>query len=151
MFVHTTKACFHECVQIFYVVLTRSRSASSFSCELNAAVCRQNRNTFWYLSLSFDYLITEQWNNPYYIFRMEYAASFDEYSYSLEDAILLERRWSSRTFRYGYLVTTSPQSSAPPSAAPSHLTKHDWLRVVHVYRLGTPKLSVLSFTLHLFI
>jgi len=22
----------------------------------------------------------------------------------------LERRWSSRTFRYGYLVTTSPQS-----------------------------------------
>ena len=30
----------------------------------------------------------------------------------------LERRWSSRTFRYGYLVTTSPQSSVPPSAAP---------------------------------
>ena len=29
----------------------------------------------------------------------------------------LERRWSSRTFRYGYLVTTSPQSSTPPSAA----------------------------------
>ena len=27
----------------------------------------------------------------------------------------LERRWSSRTFRYGYLVTTSPQSSIPPS------------------------------------
>ena len=31
----------------------------------------------------------------------------------------LERRWSSRTFRYGYLVTTSPQSSAPPSATSS--------------------------------
>ena len=31
----------------------------------------------------------------------------------------LERRWSSRTFRYGYLVTTSPQLSVPPSAAPS--------------------------------
>ena len=31
----------------------------------------------------------------------------------------LERRWSSRTFRYGYLVTTSPQSSVLPSAAPS--------------------------------
>jgi len=31
----------------------------------------------------------------------------------------LERRWSSRTFRYGYLVTTSPQSPTPPSAAPS--------------------------------
>ena len=31
----------------------------------------------------------------------------------------LERRWSSRTFRYGYLVTTSPQLSDLPSAAPS--------------------------------
>ena len=31
----------------------------------------------------------------------------------------LERRWSSRRFSYGYLVTTSPQSSAPPSAAGS--------------------------------
>src|SRR3954462_10015284 len=31
----------------------------------------------------------------------------------------LERRGSSRTFRYGYLVTTSPQSRAPPSTAPS--------------------------------
>ena len=29
----------------------------------------------------------------------------------------LERRWSSRTFRYGYLVTTSPQSPNPPSTA----------------------------------
>src|SRR5699024_12272957 len=28
-----------------------------------------------------------------------------------------ERRRSSRTFRYGYLVTTSPQSLVPPSAA----------------------------------
>ena len=33
----------------------------------------------------------------------------------------LERRWSSRTFRYGYLVTTSPQSSIPPSTASSLL------------------------------
>ena len=39
----------------------------------------------------------------------------------------LERRWSSRTFRYGYLVTTSPQLSAPPSAAPSLRLGH-WLR-----------------------
>src|SRR5699024_7976410 len=31
----------------------------------------------------------------------------------------LERRRSSRTFRSGYLVTTSPQSFAPPSAAGS--------------------------------
>ena len=29
----------------------------------------------------------------------------------------LERRWSSRTFRYGYLVTTSPQLLVLPSAA----------------------------------
>jgi len=28
--------------------------------------------------------------------------------------VSLERRWSSRTFRYGYLVTTSPQSSTLP-------------------------------------
>src|SRR5699024_207574 len=31
----------------------------------------------------------------------------------------LERRGSSRTFRYGYLVTTSSQSPAPPSLTPS--------------------------------
>ncbi len=31
----------------------------------------------------------------------------------------LERRWSSRRFSYGYLVTTSPQSLIPPSAAGS--------------------------------
>ena len=32
----------------------------------------------------------------------------------------LERRWSSRTFRYGYLVTTSPQSLILPSTAASN-------------------------------
>src|SRR6201987_426309 len=31
----------------------------------------------------------------------------------------LERRCSSRPFRYGYLVTTSSQSPIPPSTAPS--------------------------------
>ena len=41
----------------------------------------------------------------------------------------LERRWSSRTFRYGYLVTTSPQSSVPPSAAPPFRLGH-WLRAL---------------------
>ena len=40
----------------------------------------------------------------------------------------LERRWSSRTFRYGYLVTTSPQSSTPPSTAAS-------LRLAHRLRV----------------
>jgi hypothetical protein len=29
-------------------------------------------------------------------------------------ALSLERRWSSRTFPYGYLVTTSPQSLTTP-------------------------------------
>ena len=42
-------------------------------------------------------------------------------------SISLERRWSSRTFRYGYLVTTSPQLSNLPSAAPSLRLGH-WLR-----------------------
>ena len=37
----------------------------------------------------------------------------------LGNACSLERRWSSRTFRYGYLVTTSPQSPVLPSAASS--------------------------------
>jgi len=34
--------------------------------------------------------------------------------WSIRGAIYLERRWSSRTFRYGYLVTTSPQSRTLP-------------------------------------
>src|SRR5699024_10152347 len=38
-----------------------------------------------------------------------------EWTTSTQDS--LERRLSSRTFRYGYLVTTSPQSLVPPSAA----------------------------------
>ena len=45
------------------------------------------------------------------------------------DSFSLERRWSSRTFRYGYLVTTSPQLPIPPSAAPSFRLGH-WLRAL---------------------
>ena len=41
----------------------------------------------------------------------------------------IERRWSSRTFRYGYLVTTSPQSPILPSTA-SSLRLNYWLRVL---------------------
>jgi len=33
--------------------------------------------------------------------------------------VLSIRRWSSRTFPYGYLVTTSPQSLVAPSATSS--------------------------------
>ena len=47
----------------------------------------------------------------------------------LKERFSLERRWSSRTFRYGYLVTTSPQSSIPPSTA-SSLRLDYWLRVL---------------------
>ena len=36
-----------------------------------------------------------------------------------EIKISLERRWSIRTFPYGYLVTTSPQSLITPSEHPS--------------------------------
>ena len=42
----------------------------------------------------------------------------------------LERRWSSRTFRYGYLVTTSPQSLILPSTAAS-------LQLAHRLRVST--------------
>ena len=52
-----------------------------------------------------------------------------QWSTFLFSTFSLERRWSSRTFRYGYLVTTSPQSSVPPSAAPSLQLGH-WLRAL---------------------
>src|SRR6476659_10628438 len=45
----------------------------------------------------------------------------------------LERRWSSRTFRYGYLVTTSSQSPIPPSTAPSHKGLGHRLRVLPTF------------------
>ena len=48
-----------------------------------------------------------------------FSSPFNQKSNNTQTPTLsLERRWSSRTFRYGYLVTTSPQSSVLPSAAP---------------------------------
>ena len=42
---------------------------------------------------------------------------------------LLERRWSSHTFRYGYLVTTSPQSlTLPWPTASLRLAHHLWVK-----------------------
>ena len=39
--------------------------------------------------------------------------------------LLFERRWSSRRFPYGYLVTTSPQSLTPPWLQdPKRLSQH---------------------------
>ena len=43
---------------------------------------------------------------------------------SFSSSFSLERRWSSRTFRYGYLVTTSPQSLILPSTAASLQLAH---------------------------
>ena len=40
-------------------------------------------------------------------------------TFRLTFSFSLERRWSSRTFWYGYLVTTSPQSLVLPSTAAS--------------------------------
>jgi hypothetical protein len=65
--------------------------------------------------------------------KLRFNQSFNWYRPGSSDTSVsrysLERRWSSRTFRYGYLVTTSPQSSAPPSAA-SPLRLDYWLRVL---------------------
>src|SRR3954465_3920895 len=46
----------------------------------------------------------------------------------------LERRGSSRTFRYGYLVTTSSQSPAPPSTTPSPYGVRPWASGVADFR-----------------
>src|SRR3954454_12206175 len=46
----------------------------------------------------------------------------------------LERRGSSRTFRYGYLVTTSSQSPAPPSTTPSSKLVGPWASGVADFR-----------------
>ena len=73
----------------------------------NGCFPKAHRHRKWFIKLW--HLITQQWNNFLY-------------------SISLERRWSSRTFRYGYLVTTSPQLSDLPSAAPSLRLGH-WLRV----------------------
>ncbi len=47
------------------------------------------------------------------VIRLNYFMSFGRNLLTFS----LERRWSSRTFRYGYLVTTSPQSLTSPSTA----------------------------------
>ena len=59
--------------------------------------------------------------------------------------ISLERRWSSRTFRYGYLVTTSPQLPAPPSAALSRRSPQPNFFVSHLSMCP----SAASFTPHI--
>ena len=46
----------------------------------------------------------------------------------------LERRRSSRTFRYGYLVTTSSQSPIPPSTTPPAKAVRPWASGVTNFR-----------------
>ena len=63
--------------------------------------------------------------NVFYLFRFLYFSVQSDrswvYFYHSVTRYSIERRWSSRTFRYGYLVTTSPQSSTPPSTTSSLL------------------------------
>ena len=63
----------------------------------------------------------------YFVTSAHYQVLLDNWTVNNLYSISLERRWSSRTFRYGYLVTTSPQLSNLPSAAPSLRLGH-WLR-----------------------
>ena len=77
-----------------------------------------------YIQLSLDNLTIN--NNPYFFFRFSWIDSAVSTTYFSNS---FERRWSSRTFRYGYLVTTSPQLSVPPWAAPSLRLGH-WLRAL---------------------
>ena len=65
-------------------------------------------------------LYTFIWFSPASDSRRKLSSPFHQKSNNTQTPTLsLERRWSSRTFRYGYLVTTSPQSSVLPSAASS--------------------------------
>ena len=58
----------------------------------------------------------------YSVFKVHYLKDYQSFKTEqliyITTLISIERRWSSRTFRYGYLVTTSPQSLASPSAIP---------------------------------
>ena len=63
------------------------------------------------------------------LFSLQYL--FEGWTFKTKQQFIfsLERRWSSRTFRYGYLVTTSPQSLTLPST-PSSLRLDRRLRVL---------------------
>ena len=54
------------------------------------------------------------WNISCYQVLPDNPWSLDHWTVKQSLLLLLERRWSSRRFSYGYLVTTSPQSSALP-------------------------------------
>ena len=57
------------------------------------------------------------WNSEFLRYRRVLTVHKIAKNFEVRQNFSLERRWSSRTFRYGYLVTTSPQSSTPPSTA----------------------------------
>ena len=57
-------------------------------------------------------------------FKVHWKINNKQYWKNSSVSFSLERRWSSRTFRYGYLVTTSPQSLILPSTAASLKLAH---------------------------
>ena len=80
---------------------------------------RQSSNFDWYDQLS-ERVAFLGWFSPASDSRWKLSSPFHQKPNNTQTPTLsLERRWSSRTFRYGYLVTTSPQSSVLPSAASS--------------------------------
>ena len=71
---------------------------------------RTNELPNWYLKIEqikLNSIIFLEAENSYWIFLLP-----EQVSYLLDFSI--ERRWSSRRFSYGYLVTTSPQSLTLP-------------------------------------
>ena len=73
--------------------------------------CTQDSEKFWSSPKCFG------WNSQFLRRRRVLCVHKAEENCEVRRKCSLERRWSSRTFRYGYLVTTSPQSSTPPSTA----------------------------------
>ena len=87
-------------------IATRHISLSEL-CELSEIVVRRSSATS-----------ELPWTNAP-LFYLSFVCLFDKPTAIQPLLFPLERRWSSRTFRYGYLVTTSPQLPVLPSAAPS--------------------------------
>ena len=88
---------------------------SRYSLKIHWILKTKQHNDFKALSFYFFVFVLFSYNRnvscPTYEFLM--LTLFASHRFSIE------RRWSSRTFRYGYLVTTSPQSSVLPSTASS--------------------------------
>ena len=73
---------------------------------------------FFFFQSSVFFPVSSKLNKNYFLKPLLTGELFYE-KFVSSSLFSIERRWSSRTFRYGYLVTTSPQSSIPPSTASS--------------------------------